>query len=557
MFEKFSWTGLIGGLTFFFYGIQALKNALQLASSNRVRWVIEKMGRSGIRAFVLGTIVTVLLQSSSATTVLLITLAGAKLLELDQAFGIILGADVGTTFIAILFSVRKIAEYSLLIIAIGFILNVAAKRGKIKHYGSILLGFGIIFFGMHLISMSTAPLKDSVGVVSVFRYVSNHPLASFIISTLFTAVIHASAATIGMVISLSFAGLITFEAALPIVLGANVGTCVTAILGSIGTGTEGKRIAIAHTLVKLVGAIVALPFLSEIARSVSSVASIFSGSGLDVTESGKIAASHLLFNVAVAAVFMPLKKPFVALVKKLYPEPRRDEEKPFAPRYLDERFLSTPLLAFAQARRELIRVAGYALDLFISSLEMFGDSEDVPLCVQEIKKKDDKIDVLNRAIRFYLSRLSQEELTPEQAGEQFVLINIAGNIEEIGDIVSRDLASLAMDKWEQGIHFSEEGWKEITDFHSLVVDGFNLTISALASPHPDIVREIQNHQQKVYLLEQEYKKTHIKRIHSGMSETMRSSAIHWDVLNNLRRVHGQLTYIAKTFMESPFLKGNQ
>lgn len=549
--QPFYWTEMIGGLAFFFIGLQAIKEALQLMAGTKIKSTLGKLTTNRFMALFTGVLITFFLQSSSATTVLLVSLAGTQYLNLNQAFGVILGADIGTTFVVILLSIKKITEYSLLIIAFGFALKILAKRTKTKHIGSVFLGFGLVFFGMNLMSHAAEPLRTHPMAMQAFQYMAMHPFVNLIIATIFTAIVQASAATIGMAISLSFAGLINFEAAIPIVLGANLGTCITAFLGSFGMGTEGRRVAVAHTIVKLTGVAIAFPFIPQIANSIDYLVRdiIEFIPDIDPGVAGKIAIVHLLFNIAIALCFLPFIKWGVLLVEKLVPKPE-SKEKPFGPRYLDENVLDTPLIAFAQAKREIIRVAGYTFDLFKDSINMFHknnlNQQDI---IEKIETRDDKIDILEKAIRFYLAKLSQKMLSADQAKSQYILLNIADNLEEIGDIISKELVSLAKKKVTKNAVFSDEGWKQLTHFHEMVVSNFNLTISAIASPYPEVIQKIMRHQKVVYDLEQEYKQDHLNRLYKGLKETLETSSIHMDLLSNFRRVNGQLTYIAKIIAE--------
>jgi phosphate:Na+ symporter len=283
-------------------------------------------------------------------------------------------------------------------------------------------------------------------------------------------------------------------------------------------------------------------YMSDVIRSISP------------TDAGKIAVFHLFFNAVIALLYLPFIKLGVAAVKRLVPDPPLAEE-PFGPRYLDDNLLETPVLAFAQAKREIIRVAGYACDLFKDALRMFERGAHVQEIMEDIENRDDKIDILDNAIRLYLAKLSRGQLSDEEAVLQSKLFNVAGNIEEIGDIVSKDLVLLARKKWNKNCFFSEDGWKELRTFHDRVLENFNITISAIASPYPEVVQKIIRHQQEIYDLEQEFKQRHINRLHDGMKDSLETSSIHLDVLSNLRRVNGQLTYIAKVVSEEKDQKG--
>lgn len=548
--QSFNWPELIGGVAFFFYGLQNIRNSLQMMAGGRIRAALGRVTNNRIVALAFGALITLVLQSSSATTVMLVSLAGTQLLTLAQAFGVILGADIGTTFVVVLLSIKKVTDYALIVISCGFALQWMAKRRKTKNVGSVILGFGLVFYGMYLMSFATAPLKDNPAAMQAFQYMASHPLTNLIIAAIFTAVIHASAATIGMAISLSFAGLISFEAAIPIVLGANIGTCITAFLSSFGMGVDGRRVAVAHFMVKFFGVALAFPFIGDIASAIDNISNHLTNivPNFVPNDAGKIALTHLLFNTAIAILFLPFVKWGIILIKKLVPEPIYKPE-PFGPLYLDNKFLDTPVLAFAQAKREIIRIAGYAFDLFKDSLKMFERSADVPERIEDLQSKDDKVDVLEKATRFYLAKLSREQLSDEEIRLQYALLNTADNLEEIGDIISKDMTLLAKKKWDNNSVFSDEGWKELKEFHSEVTENFNLTISAITSPHPEIIQKIERHQKKIYELEQTYKKAHINRLHDGMKETLETSSIHLELLSNLRRVNGQLTYISKVISE--------
>lgn len=239
--------GVAGGLALFLYGMNLCSDGLQRASGSALKRILSKLTSNPVMGVIFGTIVTVLIQSSSATTVILVGLVGAKLMTLAQSIGVILGADIGTTLTVQLIAFN-VTSYSLLFIAIGFGINFISKRAKVKQIGQVILGFGLIFFGLHIMSSTMQPLKDYPGVPEMFISLGQNPLLALLVSTVFTAIIQGSAATMGIVISLSLQGIVPLEAAIPLVLGANIGTCATALLATIGAPTEAKRVGIAHVL---------------------------------------------------------------------------------------------------------------------------------------------------------------------------------------------------------------------------------------------------------------------------------------------------------------------
>jgi len=541
---------LVGGFAFFFLGLQSFRRSLQLIAGDRIRISLKNISDRRLKAFSFGFLTTLVLQSSSETTAMLISLAGTGMLTLPQALAVTLGADIGATLITLLFSAWGIIDWALIIVAIGVAIRWFAKKHRTKNTGWVILGFGIILFGIQLISEGFTPLSSTVAVQHIANFTATHPFTILLIGTFFTAIVRSSVATIGITIALSFSGLIHFSAAVPIVLGANIGTCFSGLFESRTMGTDGRRVAIAHILVKVIGVAIAFLFISDIVYFIEWITHWIASVTPDLvpTDAIKISTTHVLFNIAIAILFLPFIPLGVSLTKKIVPE-RAPENKPFGPKYLEHKSLDTPVLAFAQVKQEILRVAGHAFDLFKNCLAMFEEVKNIPELISDIQDRDDKIDILDKAIRFYLAQLSQEQLSDRQSQLQYTLFHIAGNLEEIGDIVSKDLSMLAKKKWTKKVVFSEEGWKELRHFHDIVLNNFNLTISVITTPHPELHQKILRHQKKLYQMEEEYEQAHINRLHEGLKESFETSSIHLDLLGNLRRVNGQLTYIAKIVSE--------
>jgi phosphate:Na+ symporter len=477
----------------------------------------------------------------------LVSFAETQLITLTQAISLILGADIGTTFVVILLSFQKITEYSLVLVAIGVLVEMVAKKRKLKYMGRIVLGFGLIFFGMHMMSQAAYPLRESEVAAQIFGFLASHPGWNLLFATLFTAVIQTSAATIGIAIALSFAGVIGFEAAVPIVLGANVGTCITAILASAGSGVRGRRVAFAHLLVKVVAVGLVFPFIGQYAAFVAHISaelrSVFPFVSAGI--SGEIALTHLIFNIILALLFAPFVVPLGELVQKMMPIKKEEEEDEIKPKYLDEAALDTPTLAFAQAKREVLRVAGFTNELFLMSLDMYKKNVNIDDEAEKIGTLDDKIDILEKAVRFYFAKLSQGLLTAEQADTELNLLAIASDLEDIGDIISKEMLLLARKKSKKMRLFSEEGWQELNKFHKLVQTNFDLMISMLIHPHEDIAMKVARHEEHLNSVEQDLRQSHLRRLHDGLFETFETSSIHLDVLGNMRMINAKVTKIVK------------
>ncbi len=544
--SDFSWASMIGGLAFFFLGLSSARNGLQLAAGERLRLLMGRLTNNRFSAIGLGALITVMLQSSSATTVILVSFAETQLMTITQAFSVILGADIGTTLVVILLSFKKITQYSLFLVALGIAMERLSRNQKMRYIGSSILGFGMIFFGMYLMSSAAVPLRESPLAMKIFEFLAAHPLMNLIFATVFTGIIQASAATIGLAIALSYSGALSFEASIPIVLGANIGTCITAGLSCFGMGTAGRRVAVSHVLIKITGVLLVFPFIHEIAIWVSKLDAYLASSFVTfkLATSGKIALTHLLFNIFIAAFFFPLVRPGVWLVKKIVP--RRAEEKVvFGPKYLDEGALDTPALAFAQAKREVMRIARIAHEMFEGVLNLFRLDVDFDRLIEKCASADDKIDILEKAVRFYVSKVSQKTLTETQVKTQVALLSIGSELEDVGDAISKEIINLAHKKRRKLARFSDEGYEELTKLHGLVLSNFDLMISMLMHPHDDIALKALRHEKHLNEVEQELRQSHLQRLHDKRPETYETSTIHMDLLSQFRMINSKLTRIVE------------
>jgi phosphate:Na+ symporter len=544
--EGFSWASMIGGLAFFFFGLSSARQGLQLAAGERLRLLLGKLTYNRFFAVGLGALITVILQSSSATTVILVSFAETGLMTLTQAFGVILGADIGTTLVVILLSFKKITHYALFLVAIGIAMERLSKNQRIKYIGSVVLGFGMLFFGMHLMSSAAIPLRDSPVALKAFQFLADNPFWNFAFATLFTGIIQASAATIGLAMALSYSGALPFEACIPIVLGANVGTCITAGLSCFGMGTEGRRVAVSHVMVKVIGVALVFPFIDQLASFIEGIEKLFAqhAFALSLATAGKIALTHLMFNIFLAAVFLPFVKPGVWLVKKIVPS-KAAEREVFGPKYLDDASLETPSLAFAQAKLEVMRIASMAHEMFAHILEVFRLNVDFDKLMEKVARADDKIDILEKHVRFYLSKVSQKNLNESQAATQMALLSIGKELEDIGDFMSRDILKLARKKRAKLARFSDEGWAELGQIHKLVMEIFDLTISMMMHPHEDIARKVSRHDQRMNELEQELRQSHLQRLHEMLPETYETSTIHLDLMSQFRLIAAKLENVTR------------
>ena len=342
--------GLLGGLALFLYGMEKMSDGLKKSAGSKMRAILAALTQNRVIAFIVGAFVTMVIQSSSATTVMLVSFVQAELMGFAQAMGVILGADIGTTITAQLIAF-KLTDYALVMIIIGFIVRMLGKTDYVKHMGDALLGFGILFFGMKLMSDAMKPLRTYPEFIDLMKGLEN-PLAGLLIGTAFTALIQSSSAFTGIVIVLAQQQLITLEAGIPLIFGANVGTCITAGFASIGMSRDAKRVALAHVLFKIAGVLLFILWIPSFADIIRAVAVKF-GSGT----ARQIANAHTIFNLSLGLVFLPFTALFAKYILKILPD--KEEEKGIKPAtwYLDDSMISTPEFAIDLVRTEISRMA--------------------------------------------------------------------------------------------------------------------------------------------------------------------------------------------------------
>lgn len=519
---------LLGGVALLVFGIRMVGDGLQRAAGARLRQLLSTLTGSPVKGLLAGIGVTAVLQSSSATTVMLVGFASAGLLSLRQAIAVILGADVGTTLTVQLLAFN-VLNYSLLVLFAGWVVRALAPA-PVRYAGEAVFGFGLLFLAMKLLSEGVAPLKDNALVNDIMLALTDQPVVLIAFAAAFTALVHSSSATIGLALSFASQGLLPLQGALPIILGANVGTVATAAAASVGARVEARRVAVAHAVFKILGVVLFLPFLGPFAELVRATAP-------DLPR--QIANAHTIFNVALAILFLPASGIAANLISRMV----RDRVEPqVGAIYLDPRILDTPALALGQATREILRMADLVHTSLKQTIEVFrSDREEL---LREIVRRDDHIDRLEEDIKQYLTRLRVQSLTEEQSQRETTLLFVITDLEAIGDVIDKNLMELAEKKRSGGHRFSEQGWQEISDLHAKVTENLELAIAAFAAQDRSLAEKVIRHKSNINLVEREYRQTHIARLHAGLRESIDTSSIHLDVLANLKRVNSLATNIA-------------
>ena len=527
---------LFGGLALLLYGMQLIGEGLQRAAGAHLRQLLTSMTRTRLAAVGSGALVTAIIQSSSATTLMLIGFVSAGLVSFRQSLGVILGADIGTTFTVQLLAFN-VQQFALLLVGVGFAVSFFARRGTAKSLGQAVLGFGLIFLGMKVMNDGLAPLAGHDLTRQVLVALAANPFLGLLVGAILSAGMASSAATIGLVLSLAHQDLLPIAGAIPVVLGANIGTCATAFAASLRSTADARRVALAHIAFKVLGVALVFPFIDPLT-------SLVTRTSPDVAR--QVANAHTMFNVAISAVFLPFAPWAADAIAAMVPDDERTEN-PYRTRYLDDRYLDQPALAIGQATREALRMGDVAQGMLRDAMTVLRHANQELL--EDVERRDDQLDYLEREIKIFLSRLGRETMSPDLAQKEIALISFIGNLENIGDIIDKNLMDLARKKLYHGRRFSEAGEMELIEFHSMVSKNLERAIAGFAANDRSLAQEVLDQRPIVRQRERELRDSHLGRLRQGLAESLETSEIHLDVLTNLKRISSHVTALVFPILE--------
>ncbi|MBN2715423.1 MAG: Na/Pi cotransporter family protein [Deltaproteobacteria bacterium] len=531
--------GLLGGLGIFLLGMEFSEQGLKHAAGDKMKAVLSTLTSNRIMALLMGVAATLLLQSSSASTVMLVGFVEATAMNLTQAMGVILGAKIGTTITAQIIAFN-LAQYALLLVAAGVLLRTTGKNKRTQKIGEIVLGFGMIFFGLGVMSDSMRPLRGVPEFAEMLIHLDNTPLLGILLATAFTAIVQSSAATIGLAIALCAGDVLSLQSALPIAWGAHIGTCATALLASIGAGRAGKQVAVAHLLLSILGVIIAYPFLPQLVFAAKSLTEVM---GSD-SEARALANGHMLFTVTTGLLLLPFIHPIQKLAEKLMPQ--KPESAAFRPIYLNDRSHSIPVVALDMAHREIMRLITVVRAMLEDVMPLLETPS--PEAVARMDKEDDKVDILEKAIRPYLAKVAQGDVSHAVISKEHAFIDLVQDLEGIGDIITRELARSSQKLERHNVAFSPEGLQELRNYHQLLMQKFDRVAEAVrlqdCAMAKDVLADIASHQE----LERALKHNHLERLNTAQKMTVETSAYHLATLNNMRAIRERLDNMARTIV---------
>ena len=537
--------GLFGGLGMFLYGMEMMSDGMKMTAGNSMRAILKKLTSNRFIAVFVGAFITMIIQSSSATTVMLVSFVNSGLLNFVQALGVILGSNIGSTVTAQIVAF-KVTDYALLLIAVGSIMTLFSKKDSAKHIGFVILGFGLLFYGMKVMSDTMKPLRTDPTFNIILTSFEN-PFLGIIAGAVFTALIQSSSATTGIVITLASSGSITLEAGIPLILGANIGTCITALLAGLKATRDAKRVAIGHVLFNVIGVLIFCFWIPTFADLVAQTTD---------NVPRQIANAHTIFNIVSTMLFIPFA-PFISrTIIRYFPdkEKLRNIEKP-AILNLDEKVLSYPTAAINNAQAEISgvvglteRVVGSLVSPFITDKDQ-SDVENPELnLITGLHQRLEKIKYLNENISNYLIKISQQDLTSHQSREVFALVSATNYLNSINDTVKVKFENLIGKKESLDEGFSDAGQEEILVYHAKLLKQIKRLNKYFAKYDRAKATKIMKKGKKYKDLEEKYRLEHFKRISGNVSVSVATHQLHVELMDMLKQINTFIELIASTLL---------
>ncbi|MCC0065425.1 MAG: Na/Pi cotransporter family protein [Rhodovulum sp.] len=495
------WTGLAGGLALFLFGMDLMTAAVKRAAGEHLKTLLGRVTRNRFLGALAGAAVTGLVNSSTVTTVILVGFISAGLMSMAQSVSVIMGANIGSTVTAqiLAFNVTRLA---LPMIALGFLVAFQARWEAWKDYGRMLLGLGFVFYGMGLMSAAMVPLRTNETFIDFVAALAN-PVAAILTGMIFTALVHSSATTTGIVIVLAGQGMLTLETAIAVALGANVGTCATAGLAAIGKPREAVRAALVHVLFNVAGVLIWVAFIPQLAALVRYV----SPAG-DVPR--QVANAHTIFNVANTLVFIGFTTQIARLVEWIVPDSPITADEPLKPLYLDTALLSTPAVAMENARRELGRMGSYVADMLDRALPaVLGNSRGA---LHALEAMDKPVDRLHQAIIAYLGRVSLNRLSEDQAQTLMQLVAMSNDLEHVGDRIATDLTTSTRKRLDEHAPIRPEAARRITAYHADVAKALRQAVQAVMEEDAALAAEVRGMKREVTVLSRDIARERFRHV---------------------------------------------
>ena len=544
---------LLGGLALFLYGMQMMSSGLEAAAGSRMKQILERLTANRFLGVLVGAAITAVIQSSSATTVMVVGFVNAGMMTLNQAVWIIMGANIGTTVTGLLIAL-DVGELAPLIAFAGVVLVVFVKKPQLQHIGQIFAGLGVLFIGMDMMSAAMAPLRESEAFVSIMSNFSN-PLLGILAGMIFTAIIQSSSASVGILQALANSGVIAYANSVFVLFGQNIGTCITAVLAAIGTTRNAKRATIIHLMFNIIGTILftalflIFPIASIIDGSLVPPGAFgsFLSSVLPTTPAGQIAITHTTFNITTTLLLLPLGNYLAKLAVKILPDRPEDKDEQMHLEYLTpiqtgskESGLGISAIQADQLQHELHRMLLMAQQNVDASFRSVLDRDEEELA--EVEKTEEYIDFLNKEISLHVSHLIAYETNQQASAEISGFFVISGNIERIGDHAD-NLAGYTRLLNQRNISFSPEAQQEITAMRDICMAGITQLLSPAAGS-VEWLTQVSALEQRIDDMTREYRASHLQRVQSGLCSA-EAGILYSELLTDFERIGDHVLNIAQ------------
>lgn len=525
--------GIMGGLGLFLFGMNLMGEALEKAAGSKLKKIIELLTSNIFMGVLVGTLVTAVIQSSSATTVMVVGFVNAGIMTLPQAVGVIMGANIGTTVTAQLVSIdmNGLAPVAL---GIGIILYLFGGKPKTKHIAEVLIGFGILFTGMDFMKEAVQPLSEYQGFTNALLTFGKYPILGLLLGFGITAIIQSSSASMGMLVVLASQGLIPLNSALPILYGQNIGTCVTSLLSSIGASISAKRAALIHLIFNILGTVIFLLFLNKIV-----VAGVTYIDPNNVAR--QIANVHTIFNIASTLILLPFNKMIIKLATRLIPDSHLEDDDVKVVKFIDDRMIETPSIALLNVEKETLRMGEKSKQSL--DCAMRGIMEKSQKDLSNTLKKEKTINELQKTILSYLLKLSKAPLNEESREVIDSLFNTVNDIERIGDH-AENLAELGENSIANDVVFSDHAKNELNDMYNKVLSTYTYALESMRTSDVDLACKVIKMEEQVDIMEKSCRLNHMRRLNNNMC-SIDNGIIYLEIIANLERVSDHAVNIAQ------------
>lgn len=529
---------LMGGVALLLWGLHMVHSGIVRAFGARIRRSLRAVLKTRFRAFLAGVGVTALLQSSTATALMLSSFSASGMIDLAPGLAVMLGANVGTTLIVQLLSFDSSVVAPILLV-IGVIAFKRSAKTLTRDLGRVAIGLGLMLLSLHILLTSLAPAENAPVVRQLLGAITGEPMLALLIGALLTWAAHSSVATVLLTMSLAYSSFISPVAAFALVLGANLGSALNPLFeGVVGGNPAHRRLPIGNLINRLVGCLIFLPFLTPLSNLLGSV---------EPNQVRLAADFHTLFNVVMALLFVLPLNWLARILERILPE-QRSVVDPSVPLYLDESAIETPSVALACAARETLHM-GDIVETMLRQAMTAMLTNDRKL-VAEVSQKDNAVDRLHEAIKFYVVKVTRDSMDEPEGHRAMEIMALSINLEHIGDIIDKNLMELANKKIKRQLQFSREGAAELEAFHRIVIDNLKLAFGIFLSGDVKAARQLLDEKTKIRELEMAASENHLARLRDGRLESMETSSLHLDILRDLKRIHSHICATAYPVLEA-------